>query len=73
MHIHQTTHTFGDTVYLKTDLEQHARMVTRIHLNPNGAVYELALGPESSDHYDIEISKTPDQSIKLGITREELS
>lgn len=46
----------GQTVYLKTDMEQLPRMVTLIQVNPLGHLYYLSCGPISSWHYEIEIS-----------------
>lgn len=68
MHNHRTTYTFGDIVYLKTDTAQLARMVIAITIRP-GVVsyYELACGPESSFHFEIEMSSTVDINLKMGI------
>lgn len=47
-----------DIVYLKTDIDQHERMVTGIFIRPGEKItYELSLGEFSSDHYEIEISR----------------
>ena len=51
----------GQIVYLKTDIEQLARMVTGITLKPNkGVTYWLSLGGEETCHYAIEISSERD-------------
>lgn len=51
----------GQIVYLKTDVEQSARMVTAICLKCNGYItYSLALGSYESWHYPIEISTERD-------------
>jgi len=50
----------GDIVYLKTDIEQKKRIVTRIYISSNGLVYELCCGDDMSNSYDIEISKEKD-------------
>lgn len=47
----------GDIVYLITDEEQEKRIVTQIKLFPGGLIYQLAIGNEHSEHYEIEISK----------------
>ena len=48
---------FGEQVYLKTDKEQDARIVTAICIRGNGSLtYELHCGEKSSWHSDIEIS-----------------
>ena len=47
----------GDTVYLKTDKEQKARLVTGILVKSSNYLnYELSCGSESSWHVDFEIS-----------------
>lgn len=51
----------GQLVYLKTDNEQSARMVTAISLRPNQSVlYCLSLGSTESWHYGIEIDAQRD-------------
>jgi hypothetical protein len=68
MHSHCTKYTFGDSVYLKTDPDQHKRMVIAFTLRPGGiAYYEIAFGSESSFHFEIEMSDTPDQALQLGL------
>jgi len=68
MHNHRITYTFGDIVYLKTDTAQLARMVIAITVRPGGvAYYELACGPDSSFHFDIEMSSEVDVNLKMGI------
>lgn len=48
-------------VYLKTDKEQNARMVTAIQLRPNrNVLYYLALGTSESCHYGVEITEEKD-------------
>ena len=46
----------GQTVYLKTEKDQSARMVVRLLLTPNGILYFLVCGTVESAHYEIEIS-----------------
>ena len=68
MYNHRTHYTLGDIVYVKTDNNQLARMVIGITLRYNSSpYYELGCGPESSFHFEIEMSADPDQNIKLGI------
>lgn len=67
MNTHTTAYTFGDIIYLKTDPEQHKRMILSIQLIPNGQTYEVGFGADSSFHLDIEMSAVPDESLRLGI------
>jgi len=47
----------GQLVYLKTDNEQHERIITAISLRQNKSVtYCLSFGTTESWHYEIEIS-----------------
>lgn len=47
----------GDTVYLKTDAEQQARIVICFKVYKAGEImYELVSGTIQSSHYDFEIS-----------------
>lgn len=57
----------GDMVYLKTDPEQHPRMVIGISIKPNGFTYILAFGSNESYHYELEISNTKDTFTVCGI------
>ena len=56
----------GDIVYLKTDKEQHGRIVTGICQRETGYNYNLAFGITESWHYLIEISQ--DRDIILATT-----
>jgi hypothetical protein len=68
MHVHQTSYTHGDTVYLRTDPMQLARMVVAFTIRPGGVVYyELACGADSSFHFEIEMSAVVDVNLKMGI------
>lgn len=68
MHHHITTYTFGDIVYLKTDIEQIPRIVIAFTIRPGGVVYyELGCGPDSSFHFDIEISPSSNETLRLGL------
>ena len=54
---HEINFYIGQLVYLKTDNEQHERMITAISLRPNKNVtYCLAFGTIESWHYEIEIN-----------------
>jgi len=46
----------GEVVYLKTDIDQHQRIVTAIQITASGVLYRLAFGAADTWHYDIEIS-----------------
>lgn len=53
---------FFETVYLKTDTEQLARMITNININPvSGTIYQVvytvACGTLTSLHYEGEMSR----------------
>ncbi|HYH13983.1 MAG TPA: hypothetical protein VD794_02105 [Flavisolibacter sp.] len=67
MYTHLTTYTIGDTVYLRTDQEQRPRIVVAITLRPGNACYELGCGPDSSFHFDIEMTAEADESLRLGL------
>lgn len=44
-------------VYLTTDTEQRARIVTGFSISDTGIGYELSCGSNVSTHYDYEISE----------------
>lgn len=47
----------GQIVYLITDIESHARMVTRMQINLNGGIqYCLSFGSTDTWHYAKELS-----------------
>lgn len=55
-------------VYLITDLEQNARMITAVCFTAdNGVVYSLAQGTTETKHYECEISHQKNIDIVLGI------
>ena len=55
----------GEIVYLKTDPDQHGRMVFAIELYKGGELlYKLIMGTMVSAHYGFELSKERD-SIKM--------
>lgn len=56
----------GETVYLKTDTEQCPRMVITIAVRPSNALaYSLSCGTDSSIHYDFEMTREPDNTMKV--------
>lgn len=68
MHQHFTDYTFGDIVYLKTDVNQEQWIITDIFLHPNNVcVYTIACGSSKHDAYDFELSREPNNNKKLGI------
>lgn len=48
------------TVYLKTDIEQHDRIVIGILIRDSHICYELACGTINTWHYDFEITVEKD-------------
>lgn len=56
MMIIDTKHAIGDIVYLKTDIDQYARMVTGMVVRAHGIIYELSLADRTSNHFDFELS-----------------
>jgi len=55
----------GEIVYLKTDPEQHARIVYAIRILPsNNILYDLCLGDFTSTHSVIEMSSKIDIELK---------
>jgi len=68
MHQHFTEYTFGDLVYLKTDVSQEQWIITDIQIFPAGnCVYTLACGSTQHTAYDFEISREPNNNKKLGL------
>jgi hypothetical protein len=56
----------GQIVFLKTDVEQNQRIVTTIKVGADGGlIYQLALGKECSDHFEIEITENENIEIKV--------
>jgi hypothetical protein len=47
----------GDIVYLKTDVDQKSRMITKISVSQQGLLYMVVCGTETTDHYEIELSE----------------
>ena len=54
----------GDYVYLKTDIDQHKRIVTGYTVRFNEVTYLLSLGEDESTHYELEISDEIDILLK---------
>lgn len=52
-------HNHGDIVYLKTDKEQHPRIVYCFKVYQSEILYEIACGTLTSSHYEFELSKEP--------------
>lgn len=50
----------GNTVYLKTDIEQKKRLVTGIYVRETSVAYMLSCGADESTHYHFEISEEVD-------------
>jgi hypothetical protein len=60
----ENNYNIGDIVYLKTDVDQHPRMILSIWVRPTGITYELGCGTASSYHFDLEISPEIDLQLK---------
>ena len=55
----------GQTVYLKTDIEQLPRIVYKFIVYRDSILYAVTQGVNESEHYDFEISKNKNELIKL--------
>ena len=56
--IYQSEYEIGEIVYLKTDCDKNARIITAIQFQGNGnIIYLLTLGTTNTWCYDIEISR----------------
>lgn len=56
----------AEIVYLITDTQQKKRVVTAIIVCPDDSyLYELSCGVENEKHYDFEISREVDLSMKI--------
>lgn len=51
-------HSIGDIIYLKTDTDQHPRMITNLWITAGGVRYGVVSGIIESYHYDFEMSLT---------------
>lgn len=54
----------GDFVYLITDIDQYKRIVTGITIRLNSVIYAITFGENETTHYDFEISKEPNLTMK---------
>ena len=58
----------GDVVYLITDPDQSERLVTAIHIYPQGLVsYRLSYGTTETYHYEMEIASERHIKKALGL------
>lgn len=64
---HISDYTFGDILYLKTDIEQLERILCKVTFYQTGIMYGLACGSVFSEHYDFEVSYKRDMVKGLGI------
>lgn len=65
---YEATYGIGEKVYLLTDLEQRERLVTGIEFTAGGGViYFLSHCLDTSRHYEMEISATVNEALRLGI------
>lgn len=61
-----TPYDFGDIVFLKTDIEQHERMVTKLSVeSPTLIYYELTFGASHSWHNEYEFDRELNLEKKL--------
>lgn len=68
-----TAFDIGEIVFLITDETQSERMITNITIYPGGVLYSLSLGPQVSEHYEIEMTRTADINKQLNIKTNEKS
>ena len=62
-----TPYTFGDIVFLKTDIEQHERMITKLSVeSPTLIQYELSFGSFHSWHNEYEFERELSLAKKFG-------
>ena len=59
----------GQIVFLKTDEDQSARMITKLSYSVGDTkpLYYLACGPHESAHYEAEISTEKNIQVTMGI------
>lgn len=55
----------GDVVYIKTDPNQHANMVTAITLRQFGVTYGVSFNGDVTWLFDFEISHEPNEVLKF--------
>ncbi|MDB5288524.1 MAG: hypothetical protein JWR05_3473 [Mucilaginibacter sp.] len=56
---------YGETVYLKTDPEQRARIITGHIIRKESIIYYVSCGVDETTHYEIELTKDEDTLTKL--------
>lgn len=56
----------GDVVYVKTDIDQFERIVTRVMISENNIEYDVSLGSDSAWYYGFELSKEKNVLKSLG-------
>lgn len=56
MMVIENKYEYGQIVFLKTDPEQQARMVTAFKVCPTGIIYFISFGTLETQHYDIELT-----------------
>jgi hypothetical protein len=59
----EVNHQIGDIVYLRTDPEQQARIITAYMVTPREVMYEVACGVMTTPHYEFELSTEKDVSL----------
>jgi len=67
MATHYSKYTFGDIVYLITDQQQSKCIVYAVEFHQGGVMYHIASGNVQYSAYELELSDTPDNKMKLGI------
>ena len=56
----------GQMVFLITDEDQRPRIISSFQVLPGGyLLYALSCGALNSNHYDIEISESKDELVKI--------
>lgn len=61
----ETEFDIEEIVILKTDPEKYERIITNITINPNGVPrYSISCGEKDSSHYEFEIERLKDKSVK---------
>jgi hypothetical protein len=52
----ETNYNIGQIVFLATDNDQKARIITGIIIRPSGHIYYLSCGDVENSHYEIEFA-----------------
>lgn len=55
----------GDIVFLITDVDQFARIITGILIRPDGIRYYISNATQETIHFELELSKEINEIIKL--------